>query len=235
MATFDSKSDETEDDESVLAASTQENEGFDVAWDWSSPRRNSNQNTMKAKKKRISVVSQRSPRVTFKRHGSHNQIPVFDKIREQMAELQSAITSSANNDVFDDDSIEQELVLCSQKVEEQVECLQQQNTPVFSEGFADDSFDLMLEQIDDDKLLQLTQPPVKVGEASSEAISESESSPVKCSPEEIEQKRLQALKKLEAKKRQQIIEKNRQEALKRLERNKKKMAGLPRKLSTSVK
>ncbi|XP_022909777.2 uncharacterized protein [Onthophagus taurus] len=49
-----------------------------------------------------------------------------------------------------------------------------------------------------------------------------EESPIKCSPEEIEQKRLQALAKLEAKKKQDIIERNRREALKRLEMNKKK-------------
>lgn len=45
---------------------------------------------------------------------------------------------------------------------------------------------------------------------------------MKCSPEEIEQKRLQALAKLHAKKKQDAIEKKKQEALKRLEVNKRK-------------
>lgn len=43
-----------------------------------------------------------------------------------------------------------------------------------------------------------------------------------CSPEEIEQKRLQALAKREAKRQQEIIEQKRQEALKKLELNRQK-------------
>lgn len=50
-----------------------------------------------------------------------------------------------------------------------------------------------------------------------------ETSPIKCSPEEIEQKRRQALAKLEAKK-QSVIEKNRQEALKRLQLSRQRRA-----------
>ncbi|KAJ8934451.1 hypothetical protein NQ314_013325 [Rhamnusium bicolor] len=49
-------------------------------------------------------------------------------------------------------------------------------------------------------------------------------SPMKCTPVEIEQKRLQALAKLEAKRQQDAIERKRQEALKRLELNRKKNA-----------
>ena len=53
-----------------------------------------------------------------------------------------------------------------------------------------------------------------------------EMSPIMCSPEEIEQKRLQALAKLQAKKNVDIIERNRKEAIKRLQMNKlKKGAG----------
>lgn len=47
-------------------------------------------------------------------------------------------------------------------------------------------------------------------------------SPIKCSPEEIEQKRLQALAKLNAKKGLTVIEKNRQEAIKRLQMNRQR-------------
>lgn len=46
--------------------------------------------------------------------------------------------------------------------------------------------------------------------------------PLRCSPEEIEKKRLQALAKLQAKQQQELIEKKKQEALKRLEENRKK-------------
>lgn len=48
--------------------------------------------------------------------------------------------------------------------------------------------------------------------------------PIQCSMEEIEQKRLQALAKREAKRQQDIIEQKRQEAVRRLEMNRKKNA-----------
>lgn len=247
MASNDSKLDETYEDENVFPPSTQENEEIDVTWDWNSPRSKYNTNAVKKKRIRDTPTLQ-SPKLTMKRHHSNNQIPAFDKIKEEMAELRNRVigsTSASNNkplDVVFDDSVEQELVLCSQQVEAQIECLQKQNQ-VVSEGFADDSFDLVLEQLDDDKIEQLSQP-VKKEELSKPVnsvlvepviVSDGEISPVKCSPEEIEQKRLQALEKLQAKKKQQIIEKNRLEALKRLERNKKKVSSLPRKLNVVIK
>lgn len=249
MASNDSKLDETDDDENLFSSSTQENEEIDVTWDWNSPHSKRNQNI--AKKKRIRDTALHSPKLTLKRHASNNQMPVFDKIKEQMVELRNQVINSANHknlfgETVFDDSIEQELVLCSQKVEAQIECLQQQNHEVVKEKLADDSFDLILEQLDDEKIEQLSQP-VKVEKSAPPVnserverltdaviVSDGEVSPVKCSPEEIEQKRLQALEKLQAKKKQQIIERNRQEALRRLEKNKKKLA-LPRKLSVALK
>lgn len=47
-------------------------------------------------------------------------------------------------------------------------------------------------------------------------IGPKEDSPIKCSPEEIEQKRREALAKLEARKKQEIIERNRLAAIERL-------------------
>lgn len=256
MASTDSTLDETDDDENIFLSSTQEHEEIDVTWDWNSPR--SKHNTNIPKKKRIRDTALQSPKLTMKRHHSNNQIPAFEKIKEEMAELRNRVIGSSSSisnkkslDVLFDDSVEQELVLCSQQVEAQIEGLQKQNR-VLSEDLADDSFDLALEQLDSDKIEQLSQPvrkeelnqPVKfepMNSALSEQliqpviVSDSEVSPVKCSPEEIEQKRLQALEKLQAKKKQQIIERNRQEALKRLERSKKKVATLPRKLNVVIK
>lgn len=48
--------------------------------------------------------------------------------------------------------------------------------------------------------------------------------PPKCSPEEIERKRREAVAKREAKRQQEIIERKRQEALKKLEIRRKKNA-----------
>lgn len=250
----DSKSDETDDDENVFSLSTQENEGFDVTWDWNSPRCKRDRNV--TKKKRIRDTAQHSPKLSLKRHLSNNQIPVFDQIKKQMTELRNeiiGISSTSNNnhpvDTFFDDSVEQELVLCSEKVEAQMATFKKEDH-VIHEDFADDSFDLVLEQLDEEEILQLTQPkkqeephqiseikPVNnklCGHQQPVVLSDSESSPMKCSPQEIEQKRLLALEKLESKKRQQIIEKNRQEALKRLAKNRKKTT-LPRNLNVVIK
>lgn len=235
MAKRNSKLDETDDDENVFASCTQDDEEIDVAWDWNSPRCKHNRNFVK--KKKITSTHQHSPKLTLRRHHSDNQLPAFEKIKEQIAELRKEVIggSSSNRNLFDDsvfdDSIEEQLVLCSQRVEEAV--IKKENF----DDLADDSFDLVLEQLDDDKFEQLTQPVIVDSEVRTSDSSFSEvASPIKCSPEEIEQKRLQALERLQAKKKEQIIEKKRQEALKRLEMNKKKRAGfLPRKLPTVIK
>lgn len=226
---------ETFDDEAVFLSCTQDTEDVDVAWDWNSPRR-------KFKRKKRTVREQQpSPKLVLKRHPSNSQVPIFDKLKEQIAELQKEVIGCGSKDVFDDsifdDSIEKELVLCSQKIEQQLKNIPNGATLTVDDNLADDSFDLVLQQLDDDKLEELTQrAPMIVKSCDSSFVEEL--SPVKCSPEEIEQKRLQALEKLQAKKKQQIIEKNRREALKRLEMSRKKKTNsnvsLPRKLSTNI-
>lgn len=239
---------ETDDDENFFPSYTQnddDDDDADVVWDWNSPRCKYNRNSVK--NKRIKASHQQSPKLTLKRHPSNNQVPAFEKIKEQFEELTKEVktggggTSTSKKTLFDDtifdDSIDDEqLVLCSQRVEEEVKCVVQEKR--VGDDLADDSFDLVLEQLDDNKFEQLTQPmvvsEVKTSDGNS-SFCEGES-PVRCSPEEIEQKRLQALERLQAKRKQQIIEKNRQEAIKRLEESKKKRGGfLPRKLSTIIK
>ncbi|KYB26734.1 uncharacterized protein LOC103313612 [Tribolium castaneum] len=60
------------------------------------------------------------------------------------------------------------------------------------------------------------------------------SAPIKCSPEEIERKRLEAMAKLQAKKMQDVIEKKRQEALKKLQMRKQNACHVKSTLATRL-
>lgn len=112
--------------------STQDDD-MDVTWDWSSPRSKQN---LRPQLKRVNNPSQ-SPKLTLKRHPSNNQIPKFDQIKQEIEALQSGIafannkiikdenTNSPNKnqnyfDDFDDETIDEQLLLCSQLVEQEV-------------------------------------------------------------------------------------------------------------------
>lgn len=117
--------DETDldDDQSFSMLCTQEvDEDIDVIWDWNSPQ---------AKKiSRVHIKKQRlypsqSPKLTIRRHTSNTLIPRFDKLKEEVEALREELTGSNSKTDngkktfadLDDDSFDEQLILCSQRVE----------------------------------------------------------------------------------------------------------------------
>ncbi|KAK4884339.1 hypothetical protein RN001_000610 [Aquatica leii] len=198
-------------------------DNIDVMWDWYSPK-----SKPRICKQKLKV--EQSPKLLVKRHPSNDQISVFNKLEEELKSLtkktksnenKSLINSKELNDFFND-SMEEELLMCSQQVEDSVKNIQENRIKVKLKSEVDsanqienDSFDCMLAAIKDEDL-NLEDQDKTTG------VILKDESPIKCSPEEIEQKRLQALARLEAKKTQNIIEQNRQQALKRLELSRKR-------------
>ncbi|KAK5648705.1 hypothetical protein RI129_003597 [Pyrocoelia pectoralis] len=205
---------------------------IDVVWNWYSP-------TSKPSKPQYfkpKVKVQQSPKLLVKRHPSHEQVTAFNKLVEELKTLTNPNTVQENTDTSHDDdnkdylnafddSLDADLISISQMVEQSVS----QNTHTDKQTIAskhpkptetviaNDSFDCILASIKDEDL------NLENGKNTTKLITTiKDNSPVKCSAEEIEQKRLQALARREAKKMQDNIERNRQEALKRLALTKKR-------------
>lgn len=194
---------------------------IDVVWNWYSP-------TSKPQHFKPKVKVQQSPKLLVKRHPSHEQITAFNKLVEELKTLSNPNTVRENmhipNDDDDkdylnafDDSLDEELISISQMVEQSVsqnthtdkQTITTSKNPKPTENvIGNDSFDCLLASIKDEDL--------NLENGTKLITSIKENSPVKCSAEEIEQKRLQALARREAKKVQDNIERNRQAALKRL-------------------
>ncbi|KAF2892492.1 hypothetical protein ILUMI_13711 [Ignelater luminosus] len=126
----------------------EESENIDVIWDWNSPQ--SKPRTYKHKKKTV----HNSPKLPVKRHPSNNQIDVFNKLKEEFEMLKSHVVENAStksnelasnthkelgykgitnlDDIFND-SMEEQLVICSQNAEHELQAnenLPSQNTPI---------------------------------------------------------------------------------------------------------
>ncbi|KAF5291312.1 hypothetical protein FQA39_LY03463 [Lamprigera yunnana] len=204
-------------------------DNIDVVWDWQSPK-----SKQKVYKKRTKIV-QSSPKTSIKRHPSNDQILGYSKLGEELKTLTDKITiesketkandrcSSKTKDLeeFFNDSMEEILLKCSQQVEYIIDTStpkklsfeeQSDNLKSMKHRIENDSLDSILEAFNEEDF--------KVENKRNEMPKEE--SPIKCSPEEIEQKRLQALAKLEDKKIQKIIEQKQREALKRLEFSRKR-------------
>ncbi|KAB0796960.1 hypothetical protein PPYR_11021 [Photinus pyralis] len=182
----------------------------DVVWNWYSP-------TSQPQYFKPKVKVQQSPKILVKRHPSREQITAFNKLVEELKTFTNPNTVQEEldrdyADVFDD-SLDEELLIISQKVEQSVSQKVPAHSDISNDSLGNDSFDCALASIKDEDLnLQKEQKTSKT----QLTTSLKEDQPIKCSAEEIEQKRLQALARLEAKKMQNNIERNRQEALKRL-------------------
>lgn len=121
--------DELSEDQSFSMLCTQEvDEDIDVIWDWNSPRANRASHLHLKKQKRL--YPSQSPKLTIKRHASNSNIPKFDKLKEEFEafrnELNSSLRLDNNNENkcfndFDDDSVEEQLILCSQRIENEFE------------------------------------------------------------------------------------------------------------------
>lgn len=196
---------------------------IDVVWNWYSP-------TSKPQYFKPKVKVQQSPKLLVKRHPSHEQITAFNKLVEELKTLTNPNTvqentyTSNDDDNKDylnafDDSLDADLISISQMVEQSVsqnihtdkEMMTSKHSKPTHTLIGNDSFDCILASIKDEDL------NLENGTNATKLVATiKENSPVKCSAEEIEQKRLQALARREAKKMRDNIERNRQEALKRL-------------------
>lgn len=118
----------------IFSQYTQEDrENIDVIWDWNSPQ--SKPRTYKHKMKTV----HNSPKLPVKRHPSNNQIEVFNKLKEEFEMLKNEHINSESNelasntqkklncrgitnldDIFND-SMEEQLLICSQNAEHQLQ------------------------------------------------------------------------------------------------------------------
>lgn len=265
----------------------------DVLWDWDSPC--SKGTSTRALNRRRIIHS--SPNLTMKRAAHSSSLPRFNSLKAELEQLANKLThekDDSNNthcqfgdnlflkpvtphnneqntedeDLFNDDSFNEEMIKCSQKVEEAYQINQwctsiiTNNNKNVSETIQDDSFDFFLEKIEDEDIERLSQTtqqdkniilPPTVSVPSPRSIIRTNSFPVeliyaqrsslgsstsflrtksaeipdqrennhrlKCSPEEIEKKRLQAKAKLEFKRKHTEIERKRLEAQERLKKN----------------
>lgn len=115
-----------DDDQSFSISCTQEiDEDVDVIWDWNSPQANNKISRVRFKKQ-TRLYPPQSPKLTVKRHTSNTQIPKFDKLKEEVEALREELTGTGSKqsskkqiciDDFNDDSFDEQLVLCSQRVE----------------------------------------------------------------------------------------------------------------------
>lgn len=117
--------DELDGDQSFPMLCTQEtDEDIDVIWDFNSPRGNKGAHIRVKKQKRL--CPSQSPKLTIRRHASNTQIPKFEKLKEEVEALREVLTGSKSKpdnakkksvDDLEDDSFEEQLILCSQMVE----------------------------------------------------------------------------------------------------------------------
>lgn len=131
---------------------TQEvDEDVDVIWDWNSPRLK-HKYIRRQKKFDVSI----SPQLTIKKHSSSGQIPKFDKLKEEVAALRSQITqpnqertpeSNTFLDILQDDSLDEDLVLCTQIVEKELENnnLKNKTVIIVDEKVKDESIEKIFE------------------------------------------------------------------------------------------
>lgn len=259
----------------------------DVVWDWDSPR-SKGTNTRGLNRRRILHSSPNFPKIKTVQSSS---LPRFNSLKAELEQFANQLNHQEDcqfdddlflkpatppnaatppnvqeiEDLFNDDSFNEEMIKCSQQVEEAYK-LNQWCTSIITnnninvcETIQDDSFDCFLEKIDDEdieRLSQENQVPVlqqTVSVPSPRSIMRTNSFPVeiicaqkstlgpstsfmrtksaeipdqrennhrlRCSPEEIEKKRLEAKARLEFKRKHTEIEKKRLEALDRLKKN----------------
>lgn len=167
---------------------------IDVVWDWNSP-----QTKTKVLRKPIRSTLTQSPKLPIKRQHSNTQIQSINKLKEELDALRDEISNTNDihesnatrlpkckysidfkenkiedeiKEIFEDDSIEEQLLLCSQEVEKTFNLEHQQkqlptcdktetkekhnfNVPKI-ENF-DDSFDVVLETFREEDFDLLTQ------------------------------------------------------------------------------
>lgn len=189
-------------------------QNIDVIWDWHSPKSNPH------KPIKRSVLQQQAipPKEPIKRHRSNNQIQSFSRLQK---ELETLLPKSNSFENALNDSMDEQLCLYTQQIEHGHNRVSPKQALPLTKSIENDSLKRCVNKHNIEDLLN-SKGDNKIVIKERVLQTRSTETITKIQLEQIEQNRLEALRKLQTKRTLKIIEQNRQLALKRLELNKKK-------------